>query len=76
MGPPLRIGLEDGIDGVGGGHVLGVERSEHLGEEPTNGCKHCRTAIGELGPACPVSWDVVAEVEGIELKICIAKWSE
>ena len=67
LSPPLRIGLKDGIDGVGGGHVLGRKGTEYLGKEPSNGGKHCRTAIGELGPACPVNWDVVTEVERVEL---------
>jgi hypothetical protein len=67
LGPPLGIGLEDGVDGVGGGHILGVEGSEYLGEEPSNGGKHCRTAIGELGPASPVSRNVVTEVEWVKL---------
>lgn len=38
-----------------------------LGKEPSDGGKHCGAAIGELGPACPVNWDVVTEVEGVEL---------
>ena len=70
LGPPLGIGLEDGIDGVGGGNVLGVEGSKHLGKEPANGGKHGGAAIGELGSASPVSGDVVTQAEGIKLSDC------
>jgi hypothetical protein len=61
LGPPLRIGLKNGIDGVGGGNILGVEGSEDSWEEPSDGGKHGRAAIGEFGSAGPVGWDVVAE---------------
>jgi hypothetical protein len=69
LGPPLGISLEDGIDGVGGGNVLGVESSEHLGKEPANGGKHGGTAIRELGSACPVGGYIVTEAEGIKLSV-------
>lgn len=68
LGPPLRVGLEDGIDGVGGGHILGVEGSEDLGEEPADGGKHGGTAVGEFGSTGPIDWDVVAEAEWVKLK--------
>ena len=67
LSPPLGIGLKDGIDGVGGGNVLGVEGSKHLGPEPANGSKHGGTAIRELSSASPVSGDIVTEAEGIKL---------
>ena len=67
LGPPLGIGLEDGIDGVGGGDVLGREGAEELGEDPADGRKHGGAAVGELGAAGPVDGDVVTEAEGIEL---------
>lgn len=40
LGPPLRISLKNGIDGISGGNVCGVESSEDSGEEPSDGCEH------------------------------------
>ena len=68
LGPPLGIGLHDSIDGIGGGDVSGVEGSENLGEEPTNGGEHGGAAVGEFGLAGPFGRDVVTEAKGIELK--------
>ena len=61
LGPPLWIGLEDSIDGVGGGNICRVECSKELREEPSNGGEHGRTAIGKFSSAGPVCWDVVTE---------------
>jgi hypothetical protein len=70
LSPPLGIGLKNGIDRVGGGNILGVEGSEHLGPEPANGGKHGGTAIGQLGSTSPVSGDIFTQAEGIELRNC------
>jgi len=59
--PPLRIGLKNGIDGISGGNVCGVEGSEDFGEEPSDGGEHGGAAIGEFGSTGPVGWDVVTE---------------
>lgn len=68
LGPPLGISLEDGIDGVSGGDVLGVEGSKDLGEDPSDSGKHGGAAVGEFGSAGPISGDVVTEAKGIELR--------
>lgn len=68
LGPPLGIALKDGIDGVSGGDVLGVEDSEDLGEEPSDGGKHGGAAVGEFGSAGPVNGDVVTEAKRVELE--------
>jgi len=69
LGPPLGRGLPDGIDGVKCGHIVGGEGSEDLGEEPSDGGEHGGAAVGEFGSAGPVGRDVVAEAEGVELRI-------
>ena len=67
LGPPLRIGLEDGIDGVGGCDILGIEGSEHLREDPPDSSKHGGASVGEFGSTGPVSGNVVTEVKRVEL---------
>ena len=74
LGPPLGIGLEDGIDGVGGCDVLGVEGAEYFGEEPADGGEHGGAAVGKFGATGPVYGDVVAETEGVEL--CLISWEK
>lgn len=61
LSPPLGIGLKNGIDGISGGNICGVEGSEDLREEISDGGEHGRAAIGEFGSAGPVGWDVVTE---------------
>ena len=67
LGPPLRIGLEDGIDGVGGGNVGRGEGSEYLREEPADSGKHGRATVGEFGTASPVNGKVITESQRVKL---------
>ena len=50
LGPPLRIGIQDGLDGIRGGDIVAVEHVE-LGEDPSNSGEHGRSAVAEFGLA-------------------------
>ena len=66
LGPPLRVGLEDGGHGIGGRDVLRVEGAEGVGEEPADGGEHGRAAVGQLGLAGPLGRDPLGQVERVE----------
>jgi len=65
--PPLWIGLEDGVDGVGGGDVGGIEGSEILGPDPSDGGEHGGAAVGEFGLAGVFGGDPLVEFPGVVL---------
>lgn len=66
LGPPLRVGLEDGGHGIGRRDVLRVEGAEGVGEEPADGGEHGRAAVGQLGLAGPLGRDPLGQVERVE----------
>lgn len=45
--PPLWIGLEECLDGVGG-IDRSIEGTNDLGEGPADGCQHGRTSVGQF----------------------------
>ena len=66
LGPPLRVGLEDGGHGIGRRDVLRVEGAEGVGEEPADGGEHGRAAVGQFGLAGPLGRDPLGQVERVE----------
>lgn len=44
--PPLGIGLQDGVNGVRGGHIVRLEGAHNLRPEPTHVGKHGGAAVG------------------------------
>ena len=67
LGPPLGVGLQNGLDGVRGGHVLAIKGANELGPEPANVGQHGGTAIGEFGLAQKVGRDPLGQAHGIVL---------
>lgn len=65
LGPPLGIGLNNGVDGIGGGDIVAVEGSVDLGPEPSNVGKHGRTGVGKLNLTGPLGGDVFSEAKRI-----------
>mmetsp|Transcript_25340 Transcript_25340/g.72980 ORF Transcript_25340/g.72980 Transcript_25340/m.72980 type:complete len:207 (+) Transcript_25340:254-874(+) len=65
LGPPLRISLGEGKDGVRG--INGsVESSHKLGEQPTNGGQHGRATVGQLSLSKVLNRSPLCQVKGIE----------
>lgn len=67
LGPPLSVGLQNGINRISGGNIIALEGSKDLGPEPTNIGKHGGASVGEFSLASPVSRNPVGETHGIKL---------
>mmetsp|Transcript_5471 Transcript_5471/g.8049 ORF Transcript_5471/g.8049 Transcript_5471/m.8049 type:complete len:211 (+) Transcript_5471:2107-2739(+) len=65
LGPPLGVGLHDGVDGIGGGDIVAFESSVDLGPEPSNVGKHGRTSVGKLDLTGPFGGNVFGEAKRI-----------
>lgn len=66
--PPLRVGFHDSLDGVLGGHIVGVEGTNVFGPEPSNGGQHGGASIGQFGFAKVFNGGPLSQVKGVELQ--------
>jgi hypothetical protein len=67
LGPPLGVSLGDGLDGVGGGDVVGGKGPEEFGKEPADVGQHGRSAVAELGLAQKVDGGPLSQADRVEL---------
>ena len=67
LGPPLRIGLHNGVHSVSSSDVLRVEGSEVLGPAPSYDSEHGGAGIGEFGLPGPLGRHPLAQAPWIEL---------
>mmetsp|Transcript_24690 Transcript_24690/g.69306 ORF Transcript_24690/g.69306 Transcript_24690/m.69306 type:complete len:264 (-) Transcript_24690:85-876(-) len=65
LGPPLRIGLEEGVDWVGGVN-RSVEGSELLWEDPSDGGEHGGASVGQFSLSEVVDWRPLGQLEWVE----------
>ena len=68
LGPPLWVGLQNGIDWVGGGNIVGLECSDEGREEPTNCGKHGGATVGKFSLAGVFNRNPFGQVQRVELK--------